>query len=225
MGTPIRVMIEQGKKKTVASAFDWPGWDRGSKSEDEALAVLARYRPRYAKVAKLAGLADEFRATGNVKVVERVAGTGSTDFYTLSARTARPEQRPMSESECERKIALLQACWAYFDVVASRVSAELRKGPRGGGRDRDRIVRHTNGAEIVEFAVKVEVLSDPAAWQKADRRTLRAHRDAFSTALREYNARRAPARTWAVQFLIRRCCYHMLDHAWEMEDRDLSTPR
>ena len=222
MSAPIRVMIEQGKKKTVASAFDWPGWDRGGKSEDEALAVLATYRPRYARVAELAGLADEFLATGKMKVVERVTGTGMTDFYTLSARAAGPEQWPMSKSECERKIALLLACWAYFDDVASRVSGELRKGPRGGGRDRDRIVRHTNGAEIVEFAVKVGVVSSPAAWQKADKAQLRAHRDAFSAAIREYNVRRAPARTWTVQFLIRRCCYHMLDHAWEMEDRDLS---
>src|SRR6516164_8157819 len=29
MAEPIRVMIEQGKKKrVVACAFDWPGWDR-----------------------------------------------------------------------------------------------------------------------------------------------------------------------------------------------------
>ncbi|HKV29624.1 MAG TPA: hypothetical protein VJT14_01255 [Candidatus Dormibacteraeota bacterium] len=222
MPVPIRVMVEQGKKKAVASAFDWPGWDRGGKSEDEALTVLATYRPRYAKVAELAGLADEFLATGKVKVVERVQGTGMTDFYTLSARSAGPEQKQMSEAECERKLALLRACWAYFDGVASRVSAELRKGPRGGGRDRDRIVRHTNGAEIVEFAKKVGVITAPDAWQKPNPDKLRAHRDAFCAAIRQYNARGAPARTWSVQFVIRRCAYHMLDHAWEMEDKDLS---
>ena len=109
--------------------------------------------------------------------------------------------------------------------VASRVSAELRKGPRGGGRDRDRIVRHANGAEIVEFAKKVGVITAPDAWQNPNRDKLRAHRDAFCAAIREYNARGAPARTWTVQFVIRRCAYHMLDHAWEMEDRDLSRAR
>jgi hypothetical protein len=216
-------MVEQGKKKAVASAFDWPGWDRAGKSETAALEVLARYRPRYAKVAALGGRAEEFAATGVVEVVERVEGTGSTDFYGLSARSAGPEQKPMIEAECERKIALLRACWAYFDDVASRVSAELRKGPRGGGRDRDRIVRHTNGAEIVEFAVKVGVTTAPTAWQNPNPDELRAHRDAFCAAIREYNARGAPARTWPVQFVIRRCAYHMLDHAWEMEDRDLSS--
>jgi hypothetical protein len=126
----------------------------------------------------------------------------------------------MSDAECERKIALLRASWAYFDDVASRVSDDLRKGPRGGGRDRERIVRHANGAEIYEFAVKVgvkvplEVREDPVE--------LRAYREAFSDAIRDHNARGQPARSWTLQFLIRRCAYHMLDHAWEMEDRDLS---
>jgi hypothetical protein len=220
MTTQIRVMIEQGKKKTIASAFDWPGWDRGAKSEEEALAVLADYRPRYAKVAQLAGLGDEFGGTGRLRVVERVEGAGMTDFYTLSARTALPEKKSMSSPECDRKLALLAACWEYFDDVSGRVSAELRKGPRGGGRDRDAIVRHTNGAEIVEFAKKVGVVSSPDAWKRPSE--LRAHRAAFATAIRDYNTRKLDARTWSVQFLIRRCCYHLLDHAWEMEDKDLS---
>ena len=57
MSDPVRVMVEKGKKKrSVASAFDWPGWDRSAKTEEAALEVLAEYRPRYAKVAELAGL-------------------------------------------------------------------------------------------------------------------------------------------------------------------------
>ncbi len=131
-------MIELGKKKrTVASAFDWPGWDRSGKSEEEALRVLAAYRPRYAKVAALTGLADEFGATGELTVVERVQGIGMTDYYGVSGRAAEPEQEQMSAVECERKVALLRASRTYFDDVASRVSAVLQKGPRGGGRDRD----------------------------------------------------------------------------------------
>lgn len=222
MGDPIRVMIELGPKKpmAVASAFDWPGWDRSGKSEEDALRVLATYRPRYEKVAALAGLADEFAAIGDPVVVERLEGTGMTDFYGLSMRSAGPEEEQMSDAACERKIALLRACWIYFDEVASRVSAELRKGPRGGGRDRDRIVQHTNNVEIGDFARKVGVISQPEAW--LDSAALRAHRDAFSTAISEYNARGASARTWTVQFLIRHSAWHMLDHAWEMEDRDLS---
>ena len=221
MSHVVRVMVEQGKKKkTVASAFDWPGWDRFAKSEDLALAVLATYRPRYAKVAEGAGLADEFGATGELVVVERLDGTGMTDFYGVSARSAGPEYEQMSEAECERKIALLRACWVTFDDVASRVSRELRLGPRGGGRDRDRIVRHANGAEIHEFATKVGVITPLEARDSPVE--LRAHREAFCTAIRVHNTRGASARSWTVQFVIRRCAWHMLDHAWEMEDRDLS---
>jgi hypothetical protein len=218
----IRVMIELGRKKpvAVAIAFDWPGWNRSGKSEEEALQVLAAYRPRYAKIANLAGLADEFRAAREMAVVERLEGTGMTDFYRLSARSAGPEHEPMSDAACERKIALLRARWTYFDDVASRVSPELRKGPRGGGRDRDAIVRHANGAEIYEFAKKVGVITPLDARERPD--DLRAHREALCAAIRDYNSRGAPARTWTVQYVIRHSAYHMLDHAWEMEDRDLT---
>jgi hypothetical protein len=174
-------------------------------------------------VAELAGLSDDFASAGAFEVVERLDGTGMTDFYGVSAKTARPEQEQMNDEQCERKISLLRACWTYFDNVASLVSADLRKGPRGGGRDRDKIVRHANVAEMHEFARKVGVVTAPTAWQNTD--DLRVHRDAFCSAIRAYNARGTAARTWTVQFVIRRSAYHMLDHAWEMEDRDLSPGR
>jgi hypothetical protein len=222
MDKSIRVMVERGKKKkTVACAFDWPGWDRSAKTEEDALQVLESYRPRYAKVAALAGRAKEFGAAGKLKVIERLEGIGMTDYYGLSGRAAGPEQDQMTKPECERKIALLQASWDYFDDVAARVSPELRKGPRGGGRDRDEIVRHVNGNQIYEYGKKVGVRSPLDAWQDPDE--LRAHRDAFCAGIRETNAQGAAAGSWwTVQFLIRRTAWHLLDHAWEMEDRDLS---
>jgi hypothetical protein len=223
MDDPIRVMVELGKKKrVVACAFDWPGWDRSAKTEDGALQVLASYRPRYAKVAALAGLAEEFEAAGELEVVERLAGNGMTDYYGVSGMRAAPENESMSVAECERKIALLRASWAYFDDVAKRVSPTLREGSRGGGRDRDTIIRHVNGAEIQENGRKVGVRSAHDAWKDPD--ALRAHREAICEGIREFNAIGAAAGSWwTVQFFIRRSAWHMLDHAWEMEDRDLST--
>jgi hypothetical protein len=222
MSNSIRVMVESGRKKrVVACAFDWPGWDRSGKSEEEALRVLAAYRPRYAKVAALAGLAEEFGAAGELTVVERVEGNGMTDYYGVSGRSAEPEKQQMSRAECERKIALLRASWTTFDEVVSRVSAELTKGPRGGGREREEIVRHTIGTEILENGKKVGVRSSPDA--VTDPELLGAHREALCQGIREFNARGPAAGTWwTVQFLIRRSAWHMLDHAWEMEDRDLS---
>jgi hypothetical protein len=224
MPDPVRVMIELGpkRKRSVASAFDWPGWDRGAKSEDGALGVLEAYRPRYANVAALAGLAQAFGAAGDLSVVERVDGIGMTDFYGLSMRSSAVEHEPMTDAECERKIALLRACWTYFDDTAAGVTGELRKGPRGGGRDRDTIVRHANGAEIAEFAPKVGVKTDLEARGNPDE--IAAHREALVAAIRDYNGRGESARNWTVQFLIRHAAYHMLDHAWEMEDRDPSKP-
>src|SRR6476659_2191851 len=196
MGDPVRVMIERGRKKpvAVASAFDWPGWDRSGKSEEDALRVLESYRSRYAPVATLAGLADEFAHASDPVVVERTVGIGMTDFYGLSMKPATAEQEQMSDTECERKIALLQACWTYFDDVASRVSEELRKGPRGGGRDRDRIIQHVNNVEISDFSRKVGLTTPIEAQQDPD--ALRAYREEFTAAIRDYNTRGAPARNW-----------------------------
>jgi hypothetical protein len=221
MPNPIRVMIEPGKKqkKVVAVAFDWPGWDRNGKTEEQARQTLESYRPRYRKVAELAGLAAEFDAAGQLAVVERAEPSSIADFYGVSGMPASAEQEQMSEAECERKLALLRACWSYFDDTWPRVSEELRNGPRGGGRDRDRIVRHTYGAEE-EYARKVGVPWEPEVIQDPDR--LRAYRETFLDAICAHNAEAKPARTWTLQFLIRRTSIHMLDHAWELEDKDLT---
>lgn len=221
MADPVRVMIEQGKKRrVVACAFDWPGWDRSTKIGGDVVAVLDAYRPRYAKVAELAGYGVPFGATGELEVVEHLEGIGMTDYYGVSGRPAAPEKGPMTDAECERKLALLAASWSIFDSTAARVSPELQKGPRGGGREKEEIIRHVNGAEIHEFAPKVgvkvplETMEDPEA--------LRVYRHAFIEAIRERHRRGGPAGAWPLQFLIRRCTWHMLDHAWEMEDRDLT---
>jgi hypothetical protein len=221
MADPVRVMLEHGKKKrVVACAFDWPGWDRSARTGQDVLVVLASYRPRYARVAGLAGYGEQFGAAGDLEVVEEVDGIGMTDFFGVSGKPATPEHDPMTGAECERKIALLRACWRTFDDMAARVSAELRKGPRGGGWEKDRIIRHVNGAEIDEFAPKVgvkvplETRDHPGA--------LRAYRDDVVEGIRDHHGRGEPARSWTLQFLIRRCAWHMLDHAWELEDRDLT---
>jgi hypothetical protein len=221
MGEPTRVMLEHGKKKrVVACAFDWPGWDRSARKGHDVLAVLEEYRPRYGSVATSAGLGEAFRRTAGFEVVEEVDGIGMTDYYGLSGRPASAEKEPMSRSELDRKLALLEACWRTFDGTAARVSTELRKGPRGGGWEKQQIIRHVNGAEIHEFAPKVGVKVPLET--RDDRQALLVYRKAFIEAIREHAAFGLSARSWALQFLIRRCAWHMLDHAWELEDRDLT---
>src|SRR6476659_9854313 len=58
----IRVTLEIGLKgkKVVAVAPDWPGLERGARTGEAAIERLLAYVPRYAPVAKLAGLEAEF---------------------------------------------------------------------------------------------------------------------------------------------------------------------
>jgi hypothetical protein len=220
---PVRVVLERGPKdkKSVAFAVDWPGWSRGAKTPELALELLESYRDRYRPIAVLAGLVDEYDAAGPLDVVEDKVGTGSTDFWGISFSPSAQEQEPMADAELDRKLALLQACWTYFDDVAARVSAEMRKGPRGGGRDRDVIIRHTIRTESEDFAKKVGLRIPQRAALTPE--GLRQHRETYVAAMRAYNAGEGKRmRSWNLPFLIRHSAYHTMDHAWEMEDKDLS---
>jgi hypothetical protein len=148
MTDQLRVILEIGKKRrVVAGAMDWPGLDRGGTSEDDALAKLSTYLPRYAAVAERAGMASAFKRLRTPEVVERVPGSSSTDFWGIAHVPSEIEREVLSAKDLERRLKLLQACWAYFDDVVARVSKELRPGGRGGGRSRDQIIRHTYGTE------------------------------------------------------------------------------
>jgi hypothetical protein len=162
----------------------------------------------------------EFAAIANVDVVEQYGGTGSTDFWGISFAFSSIDGQRMLSKDLERELTLMQACWTFFDDVRGRVSAEMHKGPRGGGRDRDRIVRHVVGVEQ-DWATKVGVRT-PEDAVVTDDDGLKAHRDAYCTAIRTLHSEGKMARTWPLRFLIRHTAYHTMDHAWEMEDKDLT---
>jgi hypothetical protein len=223
MTNELQIALEVGPKgkKVVAVAPDWPGLSRGAKTGELALERLMTYLPRYAPVAALAGMEAAFTAQTNAQVVEEYPGTGSTDFWGISFAHSSFDKAVMSPDDLERKLALMQASWTFFDTVRARVSEELQKGPRGGGRDRDQIVRHVLSNEA-DWAAGVgvdlpreEIMTDDG---------LVAHRAAYCAAIREAHAAGRQAKTWPLHFLIRHTAYHTLDHAWEMEDKDLSSP-
>jgi hypothetical protein len=221
---PVRTVIERGPKgkRSVAFSIDWPGWSRGARTAELALETLEAYRERYRPVAGLAGMSRGFDAAGPLEVVEDRVGTGSTDFWGISFSPSAAELGRVGEADLERAITLLRASWEFFDGVAARVSPQMRKGPRGGGRDRDQIIRHTIRTESEDFARKVGLRIPEGAALTPD--GLRQHRDVFVAAMRAYNAGALPGRmrSWTLPFLIRHSAYHTLDHAWEMEDKDLS---
>jgi len=164
-------------------------------------------------------MSDAFSPAANVNVVEEYPGVGSTDFWGISFAFSSIDHQPMSREELERELTLMQACWVYFDEVRLRVSAEMQKGPKGGGRDRDQIVRHTIWAEY-DMAKKVGIPKPETV--VVDDEGLSAYRDAYCAAIREYHAQGKMARKWPLRYLIRHTAFHTIDHTWEMEDKDLS---
>lgn len=222
MANHLQVTLELGPKgkKVVAVAANWPGLERGATTEEAAIERLLSYLSRYSPVTKLAGIETEFTTISDVEIIERYAGTGSTDFWGVSFGFSNIDQRAISNEELERELRLMRACWQFFDAVRMRVSAEMQKGPRGGGRDRDRIVSHTFAPER-DWTEKKLGLCTPQEAMLTEA-GLEAHRDAYCKAIQELHFQSKMARIWPLRYLIRHTAYHTLDHAWEMEDKDLS---
>jgi len=224
MTDDMRIVLELGPKgqRVVAGAPDWPGLERWGRDDEGALETLRGYVARYAAVAEGAGLADEFARQDRFDVVERYPGNTSTDWWGIAHVPSALDRSVLPPDEMDRRLLLLSACWAYFDAVVERVSAELRPGPRGGGRSRDEIFRHVQFNEPGQFSRKVGVRTSIDQMRTPDGRA--AHRAATLDAIREQNAsgRVMVGRSWTIAFLVRRVAQHAMDHAWEMEDRDLS---
>src|SRR5215207_3481927 len=143
------VYLEVGQKRIFAGALDWPGWCRSARDEQTALATLIEYAPRYARIFSRTAIdfvpPDDPAA---FTVVERLAGNSTTDFGAPDVAPAR-DAEPFDEAARERSEAILTAIWRAFDRAAEAAEGkELRKGPRGGGRERDGIVRHVLGADV-----------------------------------------------------------------------------
>lgn len=208
--TEVRVYLEVGGKRTFASAAGWPGWCRPGKDQQAALAALAAYAPRYAVVASLAKV-QFIKGEPSFKVVERIKGNATTDYGAPGA-AAKDESKTLTPKQATRMRDLVQASWDYLDKVVATAPSSLRKGPRGGGRDRDAMFDHVLGAES-EYAKRIGVRQkQPDAKDKSAVRALRkAILQGFHNPNREEK--------WPVAYAARRTAWHALDHAWEIEDR------
>ena len=206
------VGIETTPKKAFASALDWPGWSRAGKDPELALAALADAAPRYARVAELAKIAFEAAADAPAfEVVEQTEGTATTAFGAPDVRF-EADRRSTSGADGDRLAALLQAAWKTFDRTVAAAPAELRKGPRGGGRDRDKIVEHVHGADLgyaQVMGLKPREYASHDDLRAAILAVIRAPSDGEAIA----------GRKWPVRYAARRLAWHALDHAWEIEDR------
>ncbi len=214
MAATIPIYLEVGHKRVFASALDWPGWTRAGKDEKLAIETLLAYLPRYAIVPKTARI--DLPTAGEFKVVERVPGNATTDFGAPGI-PASSDTKALSAAEAERICALLAASWKVFDKVISKAPSALRKGPRGGGRDRDKIADHIIDAEsayTTRLGLKLRVPKrDDVAGVAATRRAIL---DAIRSSA---GGPQTGEKRWPPRYVARRMAWHLLDHAWEIEDR------
>lgn len=214
-GVRTRVLLEVGKRRTFAAALDWPGWVRSGKTPEAALTELDAYAERFGAVASRACIT--FRDHHDFDVVEEVSGNGTTDFGAPDAIAASDHDSWDNDAELERHLAILTASWDLLDEVATTVSPSLRRGPRGGGRDRDQVVAHVIAAEA-SYVRRIGVRH--RAPDPADHAAVEALRNDVLASLRTPPAS-IPGKPWPARYAIRRVTWHVLDHVWEIEDKSL----
>ena len=208
---PVRVGLEVTPKKVFASALEWPGWSRSANDAETALAALAAAAPLYAHCANVARIAFPFDADVRLTVLEQAEGNATTAFGAPDVRF-QADHRRTTTADGQRLAALLEAAWSLFDRAVDRAPSELRKGPRGGGRDRDRIVDHVHGADegyARVIGVRPGDHPDHAALRTAVLDAIRHPSDGSPLA----------GKKWTARYAARRFAWHALDHAWEIEDR------
>jgi hypothetical protein len=218
------VVIETGKRRLFVSALAWPGWSRSVKTtegEEAALDALAEYAGRYRAVARAAKCLRDFDAVTKDprwRIVDRVPGDATTDFGAPSGASVKENARLDAEAS-RRMVALLDATWAVLEATAESSPPSLRKGPRGGGRDRDAMVTHVVNAEAA-YARKLGV-RDASTPKPGDVAAVEALRQNIRVAVRECLPKGAAGSpgAWSPRYAVRRMAWHVMDHVWEMEDR------
>ena len=164
-----------------------------------------------------------FPSTVAFDVVERVPGGPATAFAAPECRrpfpqmTAGADRAKVTPAAAGRLAGLVTGAWATFNEVAAASPAELRKGPRGGGRDRDQLIDHVIGAETAyarKLGVKLKqsAIDDIAAIGKLH--------EAIAAALgAPSDGSPVMPNGWTARYAARRIAWHVLEHAWEMQDR------
>lgn len=196
-------------------------WGR---DEAAALQALCAAGPRYAAV--LAGTPLTFRSPADVSaltVVERLDGNATTDFGAPDVAPS-DDARLLTAADLERSQAILRACRRALDAAARAAQdKELRKGPRGGGREVEGIIQHVQGADAGYLSRLAWKLAPPEGADGAGElaRTRDAILQALAAAARGEVTARGPRGgvRWSPRYFVRRVAWHVLDHTWEIEDR------
>lgn len=216
------VYLEVGMKRAFACSVDWPGWCRSGPDEATALRALLDSGPSYAAVVRSARLGFEAPTRlEELRVVERVVGNATTDFGALGLIPSA-DRASATVAECARFEKVIRAGWRALDAARKRATGKvLRKGPRGGGRELDAIVRHVadaDGGYLNAVGWKFRP-SGPAASRVDETRS--AIIEAVHASARGEIPAIGPRGgvRWPVRYFVRRVAWHTIAHAWEIERR------
>src|SRR5207247_5791725 len=102
------------------------------------------------------------------------------------------------------------------DAIVAAAPADLRRGPRGGGRDTAKIVAHVAEADH-GYSRELGLRLQPADPRDPD--AVAALRSAMLDVLRQPSDGGPIVKRWTARYAARRIAWHALDHAWEIEDR------
>jgi hypothetical protein len=218
------VYLEVTRRRIFAGAVEWPGWCRSGKTESDALEALVAYADRYAAVISRSRLGFE-RPDGvdDLEVVERLTGNATTEFGAPGVPPTA-DSRPLPPAELRRLTTILEASWRTFDRAAEKaLGVTLTKGPRGGGRDLPKMEDHVLEAEEAYVgALGSRPPRLPGAPLSKRAAALRASAVAALAARASGKPVVDPRQTkrpWSPRYFVRRSAWHVLDHAWEIEDR------
>jgi hypothetical protein len=154
-------------------------------------------------------------------VVERIQGNATTDFGAPGVIPS-VDRAGADLADCARLEKVLRAGWRALDDARKRATGKaLRKGPRGGGRELDAIVRHVVEADrsyLGGLGWKA-----PSSGKAADR--VKETRSAIIEGLRASARGEIPAKgprggtRWPVRYFVRRVAWHTIAHTWEIDRR------
>jgi hypothetical protein len=224
---PYDIYLELGNKKVLACAVEWPGWCRSGRDEDSAIETLIAYASRFSDILKSTDLPFVLpQGVSNFSIVERVEGNFSTSFGTPNVPISS-DSNPLNDAEIHRFMTILKACWQAFDkTVEAAEGKELRKGPRGGGRELSEIVDHVANAEM-GYVRRLGCSAIVAKEEDILKRQLYIHREVLNcieaSALGRFPLEGSQRlKRWPLPYFIRRVAWHVVDHTWEIEDRIIS---
>ena len=224
----VEVYLEVGSKRVFACAVAWPGWCRSGADDATALQALLDSAPRYAAVVRPARLG--FVAPTRLeqlRVVERLPGNATTDFGAIGVIPSA-DRAPATALECGRLERLIRVGWRALDAARTRATGKaLSKGPRGGGRELDAIVRHVVEADRGYLGALGWKPARSDESTDAVEETRLAIIEGLRAAGRGEIPSRGPrgGRRWPVRYFARRVAWHTIAHAWEIERRTLPAIR